>query len=1247
MSLAETKQSGSVILAVFLLALLPGVTRDAAAERLPIRTYTTADGLTRDHINRIAQDSRGFLWFCTSEGLSRFDGYEFINYGKEQGLPGRQVTDFLETRGGACWLGTNEGLCRFNTDPSLGAGGTGKPDPSRFVVYYPDDDPIKRYISAIYEDRAGTIWCGTGDGLYRLDQVDDQWVFSSVEITRDGRKVEGLSVQALVGDRKGALWISTPSALYRRLPDGVTEVYAGKEGLPIPRITAALLEDRDGRMWVGTTEGVYQLSPDARPGRAAVARVYAMKDGLTSNRITSVFQASQGDVWVGTEKGLNKLEGADDGGVRVKSYTSSNSLSDAFVLSMAEDHDGNLWIGTDTGGVMKLVFNGFTTYGEAEGLGETRIASIFEDRAGTLRMISSNGSINSFDGRKFSAAPLTLPKGIKYRGWGWYQTMLQDRAGDWWVSTGEGVVRYPKVSRPEELAHTRPKAIYTTRDGLPTNEIFRLFEDSRGDIWISTIQHADAMLTRWERATGSFHQYRPSSGVFDSAPSAFCEDAAGNLWIGFFTGGLSRYRDGRFTSFSQPDGLPPGLVRALYVDRAGRLWVGTADGGVARIDDPSAQRPTFITYTTAHGMSSNQVTCVTEDQQGNIYVGTGRGVNRLDPETGYIKQYTTADGLANNFINVSFRDREGALWFGTLQGSSRLVPQTARPTPPPPVFISGLQIAGVAQDISELGATEITGPELEASRNHIQIDFVGLGLAVGESLRYKYKLEGSGQDWSEATDQRTVNYPNLPPGAYRFLVLAISSDGTSSQSPATFTFKILPPFWQRGWFITLAVLAVASGAFAFDRYRVARLKELDAALTESQELTLQLTEQRAELRKANRSLALEAAVTGIISESATLNDAAPKILQAVCELAEWDAGKLWELEPQTRTLRCLVVWNREMNAAPVQDKDTTPAPPAGLPGAEPESGESESGEPVPVAGPDDPVNSPPPATAGAGSRSAFGFPILLGQEVLGILELFSRTTREHDTELLEMMSTIVSHIGQLIGRKRAEEGLRKSREDRLAELERVRRRIATDLHDDIGSGLTQITILSEVAHQQADRGDKQGLDPLARIIKVSNELVDSMSDIVWAINPKKDHLSDLSQRMRRFASDIFTARNIAFHFHAPNSENDIELGANLRREVFLIFKETVNNVVKHSSCSRADIEFKIDRDWLTLRISDDGKGFDAALAADSGSDRLAQGRGGNGIASMRRRTAEMGGEFEIVSSIGKGTESRFRVPVNR
>ena len=230
-------------------------------------------------------------------------------------------------------------------------------------------------------------------------------------------------------------------------------------------------------------------------------------------------------------------------------------------------------------------------------------------------------------------------------------------------------------------------------------------------------------------------------------------------------------------------------------------------------------------------------------------------------------------------------------------------------------------------------------------------------------------------------------------------------------------------------------------------------------------------------------------------------------------------------------------------------------------------------------------------------------------------------------------------------RERADAALRLAKEERLAELERVRKRIATDLHDDIGASLTQITVLSEVARQSLSREGVQS-EQLGQISAVSNELVEAMSDIVWAINPKKDHLSDLVHRMRRFASDVFTARGLKFTFDAPGAAHDTRLGASVRREVFLIFKESVNNVLKHALASSVAINFRLEDGRLELSVSDDGRGFEPVDSVTlSGEYEPTDGTGGNGLYSMRRRATEMGGNFEVRSKSGEGTTVTLTLPV--
>ena len=207
----------------------------------------------------------------------------------------------------------------------------------------------------------------------------------------------------------------------------------------------------------------------------------------------------------------------------------------------------------------------------------------------------------------------------------------------------------------------------------------------------------------------------------------------------------------------------------------------------------------------------------------------------------------------------------------------------------------------------------------------------------------------------------------------------------------------------------------------------------------------------------------------------------------------------------------------------------------------------------------------------------------------------------------------------------------------------MRTRIATDLHDDIGASLTQIAILSEVARQQHMQGNGAILDPLNSIVNVSNELVETMSDVVWAINPEKDRLQDLIQRMRRFASDLLSAKGVQFDFNAPTYVLETPLGANARREVFLIFKESLTNIAKHAEATRVRIDFDISQDDLKLSITDNGHGFDLER---SGPTLAAREKGGHGIFSMKKRAVELNGRLDINSQVGKGTTITVQLPLD-
>lgn len=997
------------------------------AEKLPLKIYTSADGLAHNSVNRIVRDSHGYLWFCTSEGLSRFDGYEFHNYGRRDGLPHRDVHDLLETKAGDFWIATSGGLCRYQPRES---------GPQKFRVYRVEKDDRASYIRVLLEDGSGRVWCGTDAGLFRLERGQGELVLTNIDLSMPSGAWDDRVVSALVEDVHRDLWIGAGSGLYRLRATGQIDRFTTKEGLPDNFITA-LLFDHQHRIWAATHQGLCKLVADPGAGMRVVETSFGAGHGLGSGSIPALNQLADGTICAATTTGLSVMDsGPGAGGRLFSTYTASNGLPNSSVEALSEDAAGNLWLGTDGDGVAKLEWKTFLTYAASDGLAGTQTDSIFENENGKLCVAARNGNadlfINEFDGNRFRATRVNLPAGTRLLNWGARsQCLAHDREGNWWIATSDGLFRYSRVSKIAELARKIPEARFTEREGLPAGPVLSVFEDFGGRIWASTTGKQNG-LVQWDRRTRTFHGYSehdglrwlPSSGV-----SLFANDGSGGLWMGLLRFGrgqseLARLRGGAFQRFGGGGDAPSGGIRALYLDRHKRLWVGTNQNGVMRFDDPGSAQAAFTRYTTSDGLSSDVVLSLAEDSSGRIYIGTGSGVDRLDVATGRIRRYTSADGLAPGEVRAAFLDHSGSLWFGTSVGLSRLVSPPDRPLTAPPIVITSLRVGGVRQQASELGEDSISGLQYQPNQNDVEVGFLGLAFAPGEMLRYEYRLEGGDAEWSPASLQRTVNYANLSSGSYRFLVRAINAEGMASTRPASIAFVILPPVWLRWWFQLLAAASACAAIYGLHHYRVTR----------------------------------------------------------------------------------------------------------------------------------------------------------------------------------------------------------------LLELERVRTRIATDLHDDVGSSLSQIAILSEVANRQVDAAHAKLGEPLADIAAISRELVDSMGDIVWAIDPERDHLGDLVHRMRRFASDVFSPRDIRIVFQAPAEEQDLAMGANLRRQIFLIFKEAVHNVLRHSGATEVRIGFQVEHGWLGLEVEDNGSGFDAARRQE-----------GHGLKSMRERAQSAGGGIEVTTT-NRGTTVALRVP---
>lgn len=1178
-----------ILISLFFLATI------VDAERLPVKVFTSVDGLGSSFVNYLMRDSRGFLWFATRDGLSRFDGSQFITYqvGTKDAPPG--IEHIFESSKGIYWIATTSGLYRF--DPNAAPA----PQPKNNDRPILNAEYINDWRGRIYEDKDGKLWFSSND-LNFLEEKDGKFSFNKVELNLPENPATTFGVTDFRQARDGSFWIVTTWGIVRRLPDG-REIFYRIENTRTD-LFVSVLEDDAGRIWLTRSSGIYVLKPESLTELSALGNLTVRKldaftklqtdkqprmpeksgeffkltaiEGFADSQTEFLYKSADGHVWISTTQGIIEFDGQ-----AFNSFTTAQGFAGGNV-QMVEDLDGNLWLGGDKN-LVRLDRNGLTSYDSADGFETPSILNIGESSDGKLYAASSGFYVNQFDGKKFQAVRPPLPTDARAM-WNSNAVFLDSR-NEWWFLTNENLYRFADIKDFSSLARQKPLAVYDTRDGLHGNQIYRAFEDKQGDVWISTRAAPDADdskfgLSKFNRGTQTFQTFSKAENFPPrKSASAFAEDGLRNLWIGFYEGGLVRYRDGRFTEIT--DGLPEGLITDLHLDKKGRFWLSTASSGVSRVEDLSAERPRFVSYKAENGLASNNVRSITEDDFGQIYFGTARGIDRLTPETGQVKHYTTSDGLAGDFVSTAFRDRDGILWFGTPNGLSRLVPEQNTKIIAPPVWVSGLRIAGESQTVSELGISEISDLELHPAQNNLQIDFFGLDFSPNESLRYQFMLEGADKDWNAPTEQRTVNYSNLSAGSYRFFVRAVNADGVASEKPAMISFKLLPPIYARWWFIAGAILIVGAGVFALDRFRVKKTKQVKAALDESRRSGQIIRESEMRYRTLTET-ASDAIIT--IDEDSKIIYVNEAVEEMFGYLPEEIIGKnLTQLMPE----RLRSQHNAGISRYLRTNKKHIAWAAVELPG------QHKSGAEIPL-------------------ELSFG---------------------EFEKDGHRFFTGIARDISE---RKRAEAALQKSREERFAELERVRKRIATDLHDDIGSSLTQISLLSEVVNQRISTDEKRITEPLGMIADTSRELVDSMSDIVWAINPQKDTLSDLTGRMHRFAADILTAGNIRLNWHAPDSEKDIPVGANVRREIFLIFKESINNMVKHSGCTEADIKIRLSDECLEMLLRDNGKGFDVAGESD-----------GHGLMSMKERAVGLDADFDIFSQSGKGTNTILKVPLEQ
>ncbi|NUQ82119.1 MAG: GHKL domain-containing protein [Bacteroidetes bacterium] len=839
-----------------LIVLLPLFALSEVWSQTPVfNRISMEEGLSQSSVFSMVQDSTGFLWIGTQDGLNRYDGHEFTVFrpvnGDSLSLADEWVTSLLTDRKDRLWVGTHQrGLQRYHH-----ATGT-------FHTVLPD---IRIWTLATGGD--GVLWAGTESGLYRID-TDSGTIRLFTSETHPFLPAN--SVLALLWHEKTRqLVIGTASGLSLYRPsDGTFSVIGTGPGGLSNSLILSLYDDHDAEtLWIGTTNGLNAY----RWKEASIRTWLVFKESVSSpsrysslNRfgdgtIRSILKDPEGWLWLGTDNGL-KLLHPQTGRIREIRHDpgSDQSLSNDLVRSLLADRSGNLWVGTAAGGLSrtdlkKKPFNlvqGKSAGGS--GLSDNNIRSMLRDSKNRLWVGTLGGGLNLLEPE--SDRFRTYPVGPASIGHHNIWALTEDRQGYIWVGTSRGANRLSPDGKPAGFWLDDKKNQQILVDPI----VRAILEDRQNRLWIGT-DHGVTLLDQNRRLIRHFEP-DDDSGLLDGTVFSLAEGPDGSIWVAT-PAGLHRYSDaaGRFRSWVHNPGdtlsLSNSTIRSVYVDRQGVLWAGS-NNGLNRMNPDSS---TFTRYTTREGLINTYIYAVAGDAKNRIWMSTNLGLIRLDPVSGSIRHFSTQHGLQAMEFNTNsvFESPDGELFFGGINGFNRFYPDSVTDfTYDAPVVISRIHVLDRVVPASG-EASFLPGFEVNYDENVITVRASALDFTRPASNRIYFFLEGFSREWMQAGAGGVITFTNLDPGTFTLRIRGTNHDGKISRFEKELSIVVHPPFWMTLWFrlLLIAVIGGLAGLIVWIRFRRislqkimledqvrVRTRELESTLSDLKEAQVRLVE---------------------------------------------------------------------------------------------------------------------------------------------------------------------------------------------------------------------------------------------------------------------------------------------------------------------------------------------------------------------------------------------------------------------
>jgi ligand-binding sensor domain-containing protein/serine phosphatase RsbU (regulator of sigma subunit) len=837
---------------VGLLSMLLCSTTAFSIGNVRFRQYTSQDGLSQNSVWAFKQDSYGFMWVGTADGLNRFDGYNFMVYkptpGDSTSICGSSVRSICETSNGELWISTRSGLCRYNRAAN---------DFTNFPSFGDSDKgPISDALTDIKEDKEGNLWIGTlesGISILNLKTLKFTHIIhkdTDVEGALSGNDARGFSIGL-----DGHVWINTWSHGVNEYDPGTKKFkwFTHESGmLPIPYIRGGICAASNGKIYIGTWgKGIRVWDPKTK----SMSDLSVGDNPLDARgMIWNITEDQKGRLWCATaETGLVMFDLAT--GERknfINNINDPNSINDNNVWSVGVDRTNHIWAGTWQGGINVLNerISSFVHYRynpfDSTALPSKSVWSFCEDGKGGL-WIGTGAGPSHYNAEKdiIDFRVGAQPNDDEPNDRSTIQALARDKEGLIWMGTvGAGLYKYNPETRKYKLYHPDYE-----KSGLAGTIIYSLICDNDGVVWVGTSNK----LQRYDRETDTFATFK-NPGKDSATRTIFItqvrEKDDDELYL--------TYSNGMVCTFNKPNekmeiiwNKPDIEIACAVPDKRGGLWVGTSEGMYYLINGTETQ------FTEATGLPNNSVNAILFDEDEVMWIATNGGLCKMDPLTKELRVYRQQDGTQGNEFNQNafFRNSDGRLWFGGTNGITAFYPEdiTVNQTPADAVITS----FSVLNDPYPMKEHITVAKKIELSwRDYFfSFEYSGMEFTNSSKNEYKYMMEGFDEEWVEAGTRRYVTYTNLDPGTYTFKVMASNNDGVWNGKTAEVIVIINPPFWRTTWFYILCGVALIAGTWLFIRQRERNLrKEKEVLESRVEERTAELTEEKEKVSAAHKDI---------------------------------------------------------------------------------------------------------------------------------------------------------------------------------------------------------------------------------------------------------------------------------------------------------------------------------------------------------------------------------------------------------